>query len=305
MKRAGQMRWIDLFAGASGAGEGIRRSGGIVVWAANHWELACETNRRNHPETEVVCQDLRQANWADVPEYDGLWASPACQGHSTASQPNRRPVHDAMRATAWAVVDCVEVTRPRVACVENVLSFARWPLFPLWCEALRQLGYFVEVRSVLATAVGVPQRRERLFVTASREPVRRHLQQSPMVEPAFGPCLEEDATGWRGVDEAQPGAQERIRRAQRISGRRCLVQHTTGHNGVPLDEPIRTITTKDQWILVDGNDYRPLTMREYARGMGFPDSYVLPEASREDVVRLLGNAVPPAMAENEVRQVAA
>jgi DNA (cytosine-5)-methyltransferase 1 len=298
-------RWIDIFAGASGAGDGIRRAGGKVVWAGNHWELACDTNRRNNPGTIVVCQDLRQFDWRDLPDYDGLWGSPACQGHSSAAQPNPRPHHDADRSTAWAVIDCIEATRPKVAIVENVKRWARWVLFPLWLEALKRLGYFVEVRSVMATECGVPQRRERLFVSASLKPIARRLRQSPMVEPPFGPCIEHDASGWRPISRSTPDAQVRIRRAQSISGRRCLVQHVTGHPGVPLDEPIRTITTKDQWILVDGNDCRPLTLREYARAMGFPDSYVLPDAPRADVVKLLGNAVPPPMAENEVRQVAA
>lgn len=54
----------------------------------------------NHPETEHVCQDLRQADWTSLPRFDLLWASPACQGYSTASQPKRRAYHDAMRATA-------------------------------------------------------------------------------------------------------------------------------------------------------------------------------------------------------------
>jgi site-specific DNA-cytosine methylase len=85
---------------------------------------------------------------------------------------------------------------------------------------------------------------------------------------------------------------------------RCLSQHTTGHQGVPLHEPIRTITTKDQWIVVDGDRYRPLTLREYARAMGFRDSYVWPdELARAEVVTGLGNAVPPPMAADVVRAV--
>jgi DNA (cytosine-5)-methyltransferase 1 len=67
--------------------------------------------------------------------------------------------------------------------------------------------------------------------------------------------------------------------------------------GVPLSEPIRTVTTKDQWAVVDGALYRPLTLRENARAMGFPDAWRWPEgATRGDVVKGLGNAVPPGLA---------
>ena len=53
---------------------------------------------------EDLALDLRQADWTTLPEYDLLCASPACQGHSPASQPRRRLYHDALRATAFAVI---------------------------------------------------------------------------------------------------------------------------------------------------------------------------------------------------------
>jgi site-specific DNA-cytosine methylase len=110
------------------------------------------------------------------------------------------------------------------------------------------------------------------------------------------------ANHWRLAVDAH--ARNRIRRAQSISGRRCLVQHVTGHPGVPLHEAIRTITTKDQWVLVDGEQYRPLTVREYARGMGFRDSYELPTGTRADVVKAIGNAVCPPKARDVVSALA-
>ena len=50
---------------------------------------------------------------------------------------------------------------------------------------------------------------------------------------------------------------------------------------------------------------RPLTLREYARAQSFPDSYRLPDASREDVVRGIGNAVPVLAARDLIQQVRA
>jgi hypothetical protein len=119
------MKAIDLFAGWGGFTLGAEQAGVRVVWAANHWPLAVEAHARNHPHTEHACQDLRQADWTRLPAYDLLLASPACQGHSQASQPKRRAYHDAMRATAWAVVDCADVTEPRAIVVENIAKFER------------------------------------------------------------------------------------------------------------------------------------------------------------------------------------
>lgn len=295
------MKAIDLFAGWGGFTLGATRAGVDVVWAANHWPLAVETHQRNHPLTVHACQDLRQADWSQLPAYDLLLASPACQGHSRASQPRRRAHHDAMRATAWAVVDCADVTEPRAIVVENVLDLRRWRLYPQWTAALEALGYRVREHVVVASRLGVPQRRTRLFVTATRRALDS-LDLPHGDEPAFAPCLDSLAAGWRSVRAAPAAVQSRIAAGRARCGPRFLSQHTTGHQGVPLDEPIRTITTKNQWLLVDGTSYRPLTERELARGMGFPDTYQW-QATRNDAIKGLGNAVPPPVAELVVRRV--
>jgi DNA (cytosine-5)-methyltransferase 1 len=299
------MRAIDLFSGWGGFTAGAQEAGVRVVWAANHWQIAVDVHAANHPGVAHACQDLRQADWTALPRFDLLLASPACQGHSEASQPKRRAYHDEMRSTAFAVVDCADVTEPRAIVVENVTSFLRWRLYPEWCAMLRKLGYTLTENVVLASDHGVPQLRERLFLVGLKGSKRFSLPLRLTRRPAFDPCVELDAPGWRPISRSTPGAQARIRRAQSKSGPRCLVQHVTGHPGVPLSEPIRTITTKDQWWLVDGDRARPLTLREYARGMGFADSYQWPrELARSVVVRGLGNAVPPAVARDVMRAVA-
>ena len=137
------MKAIDLFTGWGGLTLGATMAGADVVFAANHWPLAVEVHQRNHPLTEHACQDLRQFDWASLPAYDLLCAAPACQPHSTASQPKRRAYHEAMRTTAWSVVDCAEVTQPRAIVVENIPAFRRWRLYRTWLTALRQLGYTI------------------------------------------------------------------------------------------------------------------------------------------------------------------
>jgi DNA (cytosine-5)-methyltransferase 1 len=303
------VRAVDLFAGWGGFTLGASWSGVDVVWAANHWPLAVAAHAANHPRAKHVCQDLRQANWTSLPGYDLLLAAPACQGHSTASQPGRRPYHDEMRATAWSVVDCADVTEPRALIVENVPAFLRWRLFPEWRAALVRLGYTITEHLVLASEHGAPQRRERLFVVGVRRPASIAAGMAAKARPElpFGPCIDWTAGGWRPVASTSPAVRERVRRSRvRLGGaERFLTQHTSDHMGVSLDEPIRTITTKDQWAVVDGDRYRPLTVRETARAMTFPDNYRWPaEATRRDCMTGLGNAVPPSLAADIVSTVA-
>jgi DNA (cytosine-5)-methyltransferase 1 len=296
---------VDLFAGFGGSSTGAAMAGARVVWAANHWPLAVQVHSENHPHAQHECQDLRQADWTTLPEYDVLIASPACQGHSPGSQPKRRPHHNADRATAWAVVDCAEVTRPRALIVENVPAFLRWDLYEHWHGALTTLGYRISVNVVTATRFDVPQLRERVLFVGTLRSRPPTIAGNLAASPAFGPCIDWNAPGWRPIANARSGAAQRIAAGQANIGKRCLVQHTTGHRGISLDEPIRTITTKDQWIIVDGDRYRPLTVREYARGMGFPESYRLPtDVSRENAIRGIGNAVCPGMMRAAIERVA-
>jgi DNA (cytosine-5)-methyltransferase 1 len=293
---------VDLFSGWGGLTLAARRAGLDVVWAANHWRLAVQVHAANHPETHHECQDLQQADWTTLPSYDVLLAAPSCQGHSSASQPRRRIYHDAMRSTAWAVVDCADVTEPRMLVVENVPSILRWRLFPQWRAALRALGYHLHELLVTASHHGVPQRRVRLFIVGMKQIRRVHLVKSP--EPAFGPCLQMDAPGWRPISAAAPGVRARIAKARgRGLGETFLSQNVTDHPGVPLVEPIRTITTAVQhWMLVSGDRYRYLTRRELARGMGFPDSYTWPDdLTEQEAAEGLGNAVCPGQGEAVIR----
>lgn len=305
------MKAIDLFSGWGGFTEGATLAGADVVYAANHWPLAVEAHAANHPDVRHECQDLRQADWSKVPPHDLLLASPACQGHSSAARgaraanPGVHARHDALRATAWSVVDCVEVCRPRAVVVENVPDFRRWALFDLWLEALRRLGYRTDVRVLRASLLGTPQRRDRVFILATRDgEIVTELDHG--TEPAFGPCIEWDVEArWSKVDATRrPRVAERIERSrERLGVDRFLTQHTRDHYGVALEEPIRTITTKDQWAIVDGDRYRPLTIRETARAMGFRDSYQWPSARRKDAIRGLGNAVCPPVAKAIVSAV--
>lgn len=298
------MRAVDLFAGFGGFTTGAEMAGVRVVWAANHWPAAVAVHAANHPHVEHACQDLQQADWSRLPSFGLLLASPACQGHSDASQPKRRPYHNAMRSTAWSVIACAEVTRPRAILVENVPAFLRWQLFDVWLSALQALGYKTHVQTLIASRCGVPQRRERVIVTAS---LRRavHIVDLNTPEPPFAPHIDNAAGGWRLITEAGEDARERMQAVSKRHGR-CLVQHVTGHKGISLGEPIRTITTKRQWCLVDGPLYRWLTPRELARGMGFSDSYVLPDdMSLADLTKGLGNAIPPQMAATAIEQVLA
>lgn len=295
---------IDLFAGAGGTTTGAEQAGIRVVWAANHWPLAVEVHRDNHPHVQHACQDLQQADFTDLPAFDVLMASPACQGHSRA-RGREQAHHDAQRSTAWAVVTAAEVRRPAAIMVENVPDFRRWALFPMWLASLQALGYHLTVQVLNAAEWGVPQSRERLFIVGHRQrPVEIVSPRLPAV-PARA-ILDPDGR-WAPIDK--PGRSTatlaRIAAGRRQHGDSFLVAYYGSEaGGRSLDAPLGTVTTNDRFALVSGDRMRMLSVQEYRRAMGFPAGYRLPTAHKA-AVKVLGNAVPPPLARGVLSQIAA
>jgi len=287
----------DLFAGFGGMSVGAEMGGAEVTWAGNHWEQAVEVHRLNLPNAYHVCQNLHETDFTLLPDIDIMVAAPACPPYSTASQPNRIKAHDDQRAMPWTVVDAAEAKRPEHIVIENVLGFANWDLFPAWKLALKLLGYDLEQHLLTASNFGVPQRRKRIFIVGSLNGKPNLEFELDEHEPGSGTIIEDTDEGWKKVKNAGIQAQKRIATGRERWGDEFFSQHTTGHKGVPFDQPLRTLTTKDHWIRVKGDEYRPLSVAELKAAMGFPLDYKLPEGSKRNLfVPGFGNAVCPPVA---------
>lgn len=287
---------IDLFAGLGGWSTGARMAGVNVLWAANHWQTAVEWHSANHPETIHVCQDLHQANWADVPSHDLLLASPCCQGHSKArGKANGNPQHDASRSTAWAVVSALEHHRPRLAIIENVPEFLDWALYPAWESAMNALGYALAPHIVNCADLGVPQERVRMFIVCTRSQHPLHLQLPKMTHVPATSFIDFNAGRWSPIDRHGRAAAtlERVRNGRQQFGDRFVMSYYGNtKSGRSINRPIGTITTRDRWAIIDGDRMRMLTADENLRAMSFPVDTLRPENHRL-TVHMAGNAVPP------------
>ncbi len=87
-----------------------------------------------------------------------------------------------------------------------------------------------------------------------------------------------------------------------------LIQYYGNGHAVPLDAPVPTLTTKDRYALVgtDSNSvelgFRMLQPKELAAATGFPEDYVF-TGTKVDVVKQIGNAVPPNFARAMFSQI--
>lgn len=184
---------VDLFAGAGGGTTALLQAAeklgvNLQVIAVNHWQTAVDTHAKNHPGHVHYCDPVEAVDpLVAVPagEIFGLIAGPSCVHFSRAR--GGAPKEDQQRSGAWQVFKWDEQLNPEWILVENVPDFLTWgPLdaagrpikdglgaeFLRWVGALKKLGYLVEWRILCAADYGDPTTRKRLFIQATRGPIK-------------------------------------------------------------------------------------------------------------------------------------
>jgi DNA (cytosine-5)-methyltransferase 1 len=180
----------DLFCGAGGFSTGCRNALAdlgidMELVCVNHWGVAIDTHKANHPLARHYCEDIASVRpHIVVPEgrLDLLTASPSCTHHSVAR--GGKPTSDQQRSDPWHIVTWLtelDVTR---VMVENVWEFTGWgpvdpktmrPIpsrkgeyFRAWIDTVRRLGYDPEWRKLNAADYGEATTRQR-FVLMMRK----------------------------------------------------------------------------------------------------------------------------------------
>lgn len=173
---------VDNFAGGGGASSGIELALGRIVNAAiNHDPAAILMHKTNHPYTEHYQASVWDINPREVCRGRpvGLaWFSPDCKHFSKAK--GGKPVDKNIRGLAWIVLRWAGTVRPRVIILENVEEFQTWgpvrkgkpvkekagTTFKKFIGQLRDLGYEVEWRELVAADYGAPTSRKRFVLIA-------------------------------------------------------------------------------------------------------------------------------------------
>lgn len=158
---------IDLFAGCGGMTRGFVRAGFKTV-AAVEWELpAAATYAANFGAEHTHWVDI--ADFVKVPKADVVVGGPPCQGFSNLG--SKDP--DDPRNKLWKeYVRVVLAANPQVFVMENVDRFSKSTEFALLMDALNggklKRWKHYEARVLNAADFGVPQRRNRTILIASR-----------------------------------------------------------------------------------------------------------------------------------------
>ena len=208
---SGDLKSVELFAGAGGLALGTELAGFHAVAAIERDRWACETleeNRsRGYPlvkDLRVICGDVRQIDYSGIPDdLDLVSGGPPCQPFSLGG---KGKAFNDDRDMFSAFADVVARTKPRSFIIENVKGLTRSSLAnylayielrmsmpevsqrqgEAWPDHQRRLEreasslgdhgvrYTVFKQLFNAADFGAPQKRERIFIVGFRQDQDAH-----------------------------------------------------------------------------------------------------------------------------------
>ncbi|MEA2992572.1 MAG: (cytosine-5)-methyltransferase 1 [Alphaproteobacteria bacterium] len=320
-------RALDLFSGCGGLTLGLKQAGFEVVGAVENEPVAVQTYKANHPDVLVKAANIRRLSARGLRrelklrrgELDLLAGCPPCQGFSalrTRNGANRN--RDVRNNLVHEMLRFARAFRPKAVMMENVPKLARHKPFKDLCKGLRKLGYQLTFEVKDAARYGVPQRRRRLILLASRGfdiefavETRRFRSVRGAIGRMVEPGRSKDAL--HNVPEKKRAKKvlKLIRDIPKDGGSRGDLpksrqlechKRSDGFNDIygrmAWSEVAPTITagcfnpSKGRFLHPEKN--RAITMREAALLQGFPRNYVFDlSAGKQAIALMIGNALPP------------
>jgi DNA (cytosine-5)-methyltransferase 1 len=322
-----RLRAIDLFSGCGGLTLGLKQAGFDVLSAVEIDSAAVQTYKANHKDVAVKHADIKKLSAAGLMrelglrpgQLDLLAGCPPCQGFSTLRTRNgANRNRDRRNGLIRDMLRFARAFRPKAIMMENVPRLANHKLFRDFCKDLGDLGYRISFEVKDAARYGVPQRRRRLILLASRGFDIAFVQEAcrtRTVRSAIGrmpePGRSRDALHNIPENRRSEKVRKLIRDIPKDGGSRSdlpkarqLDCHKTsnGFNDIygrmAWDAVAPTITSgcsnPSKGRFLHPEQDRAITMREAALLQGFPRSYIFDAATgKERIALLIGNALPP------------
>jgi DNA (cytosine-5)-methyltransferase 1 len=322
------MRTASFFTGAMGLDIGLERQGFETVVAIENDRHAQATIKANRPNVPIL-SDIFALNHEELLSFgpiDLVAGGPPCQSWSYAG--NRKGLEDHRGLCIPRYLDIIEIIRPRLVVMENVLGFltasidgVKGAMLPYVTRRLNAIGYATSAKTANSADYGTPQCRHRIIIMGSLNGKAPCLVETHAKEDLFGlPQWRtlKDAIGDKPIGDGARYSPNRLRFFKMLKAGqtwRNLPKHlqaeaikgafysgggrTSYFRRLSWDKPAPTLTcspTQNSTGLCHPDEDRPLNIAEYARIQQFPDDWIFcgPLSAR---YRQIGNAIPVGLGE--------
>jgi DNA (cytosine-5)-methyltransferase 1 len=166
-KKVIELKYFSLFTGAGGFEQGLPKDWECVGMSEID-KYANMVLRYHYPKVKNY-GDVSEIRWNEIPDFNLLVGGSPCQDVSIAGK--RKGINAQRSGLFFQYVKCLKEKNPDYFIWENVAgmlsSNAGWDATRVLLE-LSQAGYNVEWQILNAKDFGVPQNRERIFITGFR-----------------------------------------------------------------------------------------------------------------------------------------
>lgn len=166
-------KFIDLFAGIGGFHCAMAAVGGECVFTSEWDKYAVKTYKEWYRTDNVMTDDIRDFDPADIPDHDVLCAGFPCQPFSLAGVSKKNSLgrkhgfeDEAQGNLFFSIMNIVEIKRPPVLFLENVPNLKSHDKGNTWRVIERHLldADYETYFQIVDASEWVPQRRKRVFI---------------------------------------------------------------------------------------------------------------------------------------------
>lgn len=167
---------VDLFCGIGGLSYGFKAEGFDVV-AGIDTDASCRFAYETNLKAEFISRDIKKITGPDINRLFGkkkgrprvlIGCAPCTPFSIYVGRYNK----EKKKNSQWSLLDeylrIINTSRPDVVSMENVPRLARHKIFTRFVSTLERKGYTVNYARLRADHYGVPQRRARLVLIASK-----------------------------------------------------------------------------------------------------------------------------------------
>jgi len=299
------LKVIDLYCGIGGWATGFKTVNKNhehffdTIWAIDMWDKATETYAANHPETEVVTEDIMKIDIDSIPKADVVVGSPPCVSFSSSNRlPSKNVNLGVTRVERF--FEIVQHIQPKYWAMENVKTFLRH------LSVINGIPEEANSFVLIGTDYNIPQKRHRAIITNLRIPEKRITDKTLMdIVTTLPPPTSTDNPDYKKHHRLIEVKEQHI---GRLFTKKLLKK---GAGRVPFPDPLsrpsRTVVATAspvgrETIVILDQRYRPdklryLTAREALLLQGFPENYEIVTNSNTTAFKMAGNAFPPTMAQ--------
>ena len=325
---APEIRAVDLFCGIGGLTYGLARSGVTVRAGFDNDESCRYAYEANNPGAQFVATDIRDIRGEHI---ERLFANATtsvlvgCAPCQPFSAHNRKLRKTADCSLVYEFARLIQEAQPDFVSMENVPGLAKHQAFADFLLTLKDLGYHHDAAVVRCSDYGVPQKRQRLVLLASRHgpvavpkynaksgTVREFIHELPTIgdgeaHPADPAHITVPLTGLnkRRIQQSKPGGTWRDWDDALLNDCHRDSYYPAPYGRMCWDDIAPTITTQFCYYSTGRFGHpeqdRAISVREGALLQTFPATYKLSEDDQpvivRDAARQIGNAVPVKLAE--------